>query len=180
MAKKPQKNEESIPPEVIEKHSEQDKELELSLMLLPAGGTLTAGGFFRLWLDKNSFVCGTTPTPGDAEKLVRECGCQDLETALEILSASFRALECISETAKSSGSAYEGYSPEWLADIVSGACSVCPMSWEDAVWKISLCTLTHLALANCRRMHLKTGRPKDWTAVDKWLIEQNQSCKTIK
>lgn len=170
MARK-RKNDDT-PPRVKELHSEADRRLELELMLRPLGGALTAGGFFRLWLSGNPFVVGGRPTPQDIDELLLECGCEEIADATAMLDASFRALECVQDSSKKE-SPYDGICPEYLADLVASATKSCPMTWHQAVEEISLCTLTHLVLATCRANGVKTGRPMDYTAIDKWLLERN-------
>lgn len=160
------------PPRVRELHTEADKKEELDLMTRPLGGALTAGGFFRLWLRGNPFVVGGNPTVDDIEDFLTECNTEDVGEAMAMLEASFRALDCVNE-ANRNDLPYKGICPEYLADLVASATKSCPMTWHEATEEISLCTLTHLVLATCRANGAKTGRPKDFTELDRWILERN-------
>lgn len=162
-----------VPPEPKEKHSLADKKLELELMLMPPGGTLTAGGFFRLWMSGNPFVTGGEPTEEDIEQFLVETGTKKIEDAIAVLDASFRPLDCVQDTSKKGEEPYDGICPEYLADLVASATKSCPMTWHQATEEISLCTLTHLVLATCRANNVKTGRPKDFSELDKWILKRN-------
>lgn len=142
-------------------------------MLASSGGALTAGGLFRMWLAGNPYVCGGTPDESDAGQLLAECHAASVAEAMSAVSASLRALECISADSPRPA-AYDGFGPEWLADIVAGACRACPMGWREAVEEVPLAALTHLALATCRASGVRTGRPMDYSEVDRWLLAANE------
>lgn len=170
MARK--KANENTPPKAIEKHSKSQILNELRLMLTPSGG-LTAGGFLLL-VSTNPVFVGGEVTEEAVNDVLELTGTTSLEEALEVIKACFRCFECLKGTALEH---LEYYTPEWLADLVGMAGQSCSMTYHDAVWGIPLVALTHLALATYRRNGGKYERPKDFSEVDKWLIEYNEKLR---
>lgn len=164
------------PPEMVPAHTPEMQDAELREMLCSsAESSVTAGALMLLWLGRNPYVCGGTPTPEDDGRLLAATRRRSVPDALEAIDTAIRPLAII----KASDGAhrvpcYTGYCPEWLADLVAAACRAVPsITYHDAVWSMPLCTLGHLAAAAHRASGGRTERPLDTSAADRWLLEAN-------
>lgn len=165
------------PPPPVPLHTPEMQDAELRELLggRPTGGTITAGVLMALWLERNPYIAGGIPTPEADAALLRATRRDTIGGALAALDTALRPL-CIIRRPDGARlpQCYDGYGPEWLADIVATAARALPsLEWSDAVWRLPLCTLGHLAGAAVRAAGGRTERPMDTTAADDWLLRAN-------
>jgi len=158
---------------------------ELKGMLGAGGLTLTLGMVESLWMLESPYIKG-----GKVEE-------QDLARALELiphgemtpiefhealikeLETAFRAYEIIvpdRDEKKNDGktSEIDTFSPEWLADTISSACSAMPsLTYRQVLWEVPVVMVFHLAVSTARRNGCITRRPDDLKEAVRLLRERN-------
>ena len=165
------------PPPSMPLHTPEMQDAELREMLggTLSGGAITAGQLMALWLERSPYLVGGVPTPDADAALLRLTRCASIPEAVAALDTALRPL-CIIRTPSGSRTppCYDGYGPEWLADLVAAAARALPsLTWSDAMWRTPLCLLGHLAGAAVRAVGGRTERPLDTTAADDWLLRAN-------
>ena len=165
------------PPPAVPMHSPEMQDAELREMLggSLAGGAITAGVLMALWLERSPYLVGGVPTPDADAALLRLTRRSSIPEALAALDTALRPLGIIRQpSGRTLPRCYDGYGPEWLADLVSAAARALPsLTWADAMWRTPLCLLGHLAGAAVRAVGGRTERPLDTTAADDWLLRAN-------
>lgn len=164
------------PPPPVPLHTPEMQDAELREMLGgTAGEAVTLGSLMALWLARSPYLCGGVPTAEDEASLLRLTRRKSIQDAVGALDTALRPLSIIkSDNGSRRPPCYDGYGPEWLADIVAAACRAMPsLTWSDAVWRTPLCTLGHLAGAAHRAAGGCTERPFDTTEADAWLLRVN-------
>jgi len=154
--------------EVENEHTEEMIEDEVKSCLGASKLKLTLGGVMSLALLHSPYVFGGEATDNDVKVAmsVIPSDLQPLEFHAELqkeIKSAWRIWEIVvPEPLKSGGrkSEINLFSPEWMTDIITGACRGLNVSYKEVLWEIPLAMLFHLSLSSSRQYGLITERPK--------------------
>lgn len=161
-------------------HSEAQIMAEVQSCIKDAPLFICLGHVMRLASVKSPYIYGGTIEPYDTEvaAYIMMYDCKDLQQFHEDFSkeleTAFRPYGIVEGKAEETAehSEIEVFSPEWMADLIGLASQSLSMTYDDALWKIPMTMMAHLALATARRHGLITKRPMDVKAALKALKEK--------
>jgi len=171
--------------EVRKLHSEEMVSEELRDMLGAGSLTVTLGMVESLWLLDSPYIKGGKVEEADLLKAMEIIPHGDMEplkfhdALIQSLDTAFRAYEIIvpekkDDKDKGKTSEIETFSPEWLADTISTACSAMPsLTYKQILWEVPVAMVFHLAVSTARKNGCITRRPDDIHEAVRLLKERN-------
>jgi hypothetical protein len=154
--------------EVEDEHTDEMIAEEIRSCLCASKLKLTLGTVMSLALLKSPYLSGGEITVNDlhlAMQVIKsDLSPADFNNAIQKeLEVAWRVWEIIVPDATREGgrkSEIRMFSPEWMADIISGACRGLNLTYQQALWEIPLVMMFHLTLSTSRQYGLITERPK--------------------
>lgn len=152
-------------------HTDSMVKAEVLAMLNEGAINLTLGMVARLWLIDSPYIKGGKVESEDVIKAAEIIPHGELDllafhnALIDALNTAWRAYEIIvpdDENKPTKVSEFDTFSPEWIADVIAGACHAMPsLTYNQILWEVPLTMILHLGVSTARSNGTLTRRPDD-------------------